>query len=235
MKFNNIKSAMICAALSLTITACGNDTKEEVMAPKADTVTVNKSVINNATDKSVNLVEAIYQEGVHYTVLEKPIFKPANHVMELFSFTCPHCYKAENVLMNPWKKEGGNVKFEVLHSVYDLWAKESKVFYTLEKLSREDLYSVFFSLRQSIRGPFSDKALDDFIISSKLDQSSFYNTMNSVEVKNKIAQVKTIEDNLKTGSVPTFLIGGKYLINNRVLKSFNDIKTLSEYLISNKP
>jgi thiol:disulfide interchange protein DsbA len=234
MKLKNIKSIMICSALSIAITACGNESKEDVQIEK-DSTSVAKISKNVKLSPSVNMVEAIYREGVHYKIIEKPLFKPANQVMEIFSYTCPHCYSAENELVNPWKKEGGNVTFDIVHSSYNSFLLESKVFYTFKELSREDLHASFFKFRQSIRGRLSDKSLNEFVLSTDLNESEFYSVLESDKVNKRISNTKRIEEMLDTGSVPTFLIGGKYLINGRSLKSLSEIKTLSEYLIANKP
>lgn len=234
-KINYIAASAI---MSIALVGCGNESSSVETKEKSVITQESAATSSNADSKSnsstANYVESRFIEGKHFLKLEQPFFKPKNHVMEVFSFTCPHCFSAEKDLMQSWKSSGDDIQFEILHATYPQWLQEARVYYTLKYLSKQNLNIAFFKARQAKRD-FNDKDLNDFVVSNNLDAKEFFQIMNSDQIRNEISKAKKIIDQINIPSVPTFVISGKYVVNLRAISSFSDVKDISEYLISAQP
>ena len=239
-----IKLSLVASAV-LALTACG-ESKTENTTSEVKPVTQDVSKADSNSERSLVLVQPeqkVFAEGTHYTKLEKPFVKPKNSVIELFSFTCPHCRNAEETLMTEWKKDK-SVKFDIGHAVFELkqgdksrlvWADVARLYFVLEKLDRLDLTMAFFNAVQDRANPFNDLVIEKIAQENGINAAKFFSLRDSVEADAYIK--KSVDMSMQTGSqsVPTFVVSGKYLINLQSIKSFADVKEISEFLIREQP
>lgn len=232
----------LITSLAFALSACG-ETEKPTDALNAETESPSKDLVaKSPSEIKDNLVLAEnYVEGVHYSVLEKPFVKPKNSVIELFSLTCPHCLNAEIDLMTEWKKDE-NIKFQTGHAVFKVkhnneevkaWSKEAKMLFALEKMNRKDLLIDLFKVRQS-KG-FNDGVLSSFLTNNNVNDEEFFFIMNSEDAEKYVDSQILISEKSTSKSVPTFIVSGKYLIDLRSIRSFDDVRKISEFLIRKQP
>lgn len=215
-KIINLSASAVLSTLILAGCGAGNETSIQ-------------------TKEAATVQEAQYKEGIHYTILENPIEAPVNSVTEIFSFACPHCYNAEQNLMSEWKSESeGKTDFILYHSTAKIWEADALVFYTLKKMERLDLFNDYFSSRQN-KEIVNEETFYKFLEEHKVNKVPYDKISGSQMVKDEIIKASAIEKQVAAGGVPAFVVSGKYLINLRGIKTFKDVKSISEFLLTKKP
>jgi thiol:disulfide interchange protein DsbA len=174
--------------------------------------------------------EVNFTEGVHYTVLDKKLDFPSNHVLEYFWYGCPHCYNADPVISS-WA-EKNNVALEKRHSMLSKgWEDDARVFYTIKKMKLEDsVGKEYFMLRQQFTStPESSikKALEKFDVDYKtyLDESHGEDVSVMMEIN------KLVEGTFSARGTPSFVVGGKYKIAMDKMHGWDEITDLADFLI----
>jgi len=175
-------------------------------------------------------IETDFTEGVHYTVLDKKLDFPTNHVLEYFWYGCPHCYNADPVISS-WAEKNG-VKLEKRHSMLSKgWEDDARVFYTIKKLKMEDsVGKEYFMLRQQFTStPESSikKALEKYGVEHK----KYLETSRGEDVSVMMEINKLVEGSFSARGTPSFVVGGKYKINMERMHSWDEITAVADFLI----
>lgn len=177
----------------------------------------------------------IYKEGVHYTVLDKKLDFPSNHVLEYFWYGCPHCHTADEFLQ-PWSEEAGErVVLEQRHSqLGSSWISDAKIFYTIKEMNLDDkVHFDYFSARQ--KGSVSSKSLEKILEENSVDPSEFNSVMNGDNVGVAMSVNRMVEQSLKTMGVPSLVVGGKYLVRLEGMGgSWSNLTKIIDYLVDKK-
>jgi len=217
----------LAIAGAMILTGCNKgDASDAVNSPTKNTQ--EKTLVKQVEQSSP------YKEGVHYTILDKPLMFPKNHVLEYFWYGCPHCHEAEPIITK-WAASSG-VKLEHRHSVLsENWNKDAEVFYTFKKLGVLDkLHTAYFNIRHE-SFEFSQENLDKLLTSNQIDPVVFAKEGKSPEVQTAMAVNKLVEGTLKTSGVPTFVVSGKYLILLDHISKWEDVTNIAKYLIEKQP
>ena len=176
------------------------------------------------------------QEGRDFRPLAKP--QPVEtgkkiEVIEFFSFSCPHCKDMEPVL-TPWiKKLPADVQLRRIPAQFSpMWVGTAKVWYTLEALGREDLVPAVFTAihGQNVRLD-QEKAFFDWAVTQGLDRKKVEDMYNSFAVAGKLSRSKTQVQSYAIGSVPTFVVDGKWTTETGAQRRHDEIPGLLDKLI----
>lgn len=224
MKKSLIATGMFAVLSIVILSGCGESTRSP-----------NDSASIHAEKKSEDIKNATFTEGVHYELLEKPLDRPANNVIEVFSFACPHCYDAEIKLMTEWKESSKDkYTIEVIHSGYQKWYKDAEVFYSLKAMEREDVLKPYFDARQAGK-IINDETFYGFLAEQKVNKKPYDVISSSNKIKDAISNASKIEADAGLNGVPAFVVSGKYRIKLDGIKNHQEIKDISEYLMSMQP
>ena len=181
-------------------------------------------------------VAADLQEGKDFRPLAKP--QPVEtgkkvEVIEFFSFSCPHCRDLEPILSAWVKKIPADVQLRRIPAQFSpLWVGTAKIWYTLEALGREDLVpGVFTAIHgQNIRLD-QDKAFFDWAAMQGLDRKKVEDMYNSFAVAGKLSRAKSQVQAYAIGSVPTFVVDGKWTTETGQIRRHEDIPGILDRLI----
>jgi thiol:disulfide interchange protein DsbA len=168
--------------------------------------------------------QAQWVAGQHYTVLDSPQL-PALHpgeveVVEVFSYTCSHCYALEPYLAQWLQKKPSYVHFTRLSAVWDDRRRSlTRLHYALDVLRRPDVQSAAFEALHKDRNALYDKDEAEtyrlqlaFAKEHGINAPEFEKAYRSAAVE---ANVKRAEELLLTYRIektPTLVINGKYTI-----------------------
>ncbi|RKZ78186.1 MAG: thiol:disulfide interchange protein DsbA/DsbL, partial [Gammaproteobacteria bacterium] len=135
-----------------------------------------------------------YVEGVHYKPTAKRLAtsdKDIVEVVEMFSYSCPHCFRFEPQVME-WKKTlPENVKFVQVPAIFrDSWLQLAKVYYTAEKMGElEKLQPLIFNaIHVDKRRLQTEDQLLDFVAEQGIDREVFAKEMKSMSVTRKVKE-----------------------------------------------
>ena len=225
--------------LGASITACSEQPETapaEVAKDAPVTKQVEESHEGHAHNEPVKLTSAavatadeLFQQDVHYRILEEVLPAEQNQVHEFFWYGCPAC-KATEPLMNKLKAND-NLQVEVKGSlINEKWVFDAVIFEAFKHFGvLETAHSAYFEARQN--GAVKDQAsFEKFLNEQGIDSEKFKTFSQSEELKATLDASFLIESKLKSTGVPTLVVGGKYVILNRGFNNVNDMQKAIEWL-----
>lgn len=180
---------------------------------------------------------APYQEGVDYQRISpaQPTDDPSRiEVVEVFSYSCPHCYSLESTI-GPWAKAlADDVRFVRVPAVFRAdWEPLAQAYLTAEILGvNEQTHGALFdAIHTDHKHLDSQEALADFYAGHGVDKTLFNKTFTSFVVKTQLNRGKSQVKRYGVTGVPAIIIEGKYLVTGRMAKSYDNMLRIMDYLI----
>lgn len=168
---------------------------------------------------SVWAVPMSYVEGTHYfPTAEKMTTTDAEKivVVEMFSYTCPHCFALEPEI-EEWKKTlSDDVKFVKVPAIFrDSWLELARVYYAAEASGDLEMLhpKLFNAIHVEKRRLSTEDQLLDFVEEQGIDREAFAKTMNSFSVKGKVKNALIMSRTSGITGVPAFIVEGEYRTN----------------------
>lgn len=178
-----------------------------------------------------------YVEGVHYKPTAQRIAtsdKKVVEVVELFSYSCPHCFHLDPQV-EQWKKTlPANVVFSRVPAIFrDSWLELARVFYAAEATGDlEKLHSVIFKeIHVDKRRLETEDQLLDFIAEQGIDRDMFEKTMNSFSVKAKVKKALLLSQTSGITGVPSMMVNGKYIVDAPMAGGMPELLKVVDFLI----
>jgi thiol:disulfide interchange protein DsbA len=178
-----------------------------------------------------------YVEGTHYQPTAQLIAtsdKNVVEVIELFSYSCPHCFRLDPQVQE-WKKTlPENVKFTHVPAIFrDSWLQLAKLYYAAEATG--DLPRlhpiVFNAIHVEKKRLNTEKEILDFVEEQGIDRAMFEKTMNSFSVQGKVKKALVISQTSGITGVPAMVINGKYRTDAPAAGSMEDMLKVTDFLI----
>ncbi len=184
---------------------------------------------------SVNAEE--YKEGLHYEVLDKPTpTRNANRieVVELFWFSCSHCYSFE-FYINDWKKKlTKDIDFWKSHVTWNATAKiHARIYYIAQALGIEEevVAAAFNSIHQEKRFLTGETELEYFFNGFGIDKERYKAIKNSFGIENSINQADRRMRRWEISAVPNIIINGKYKVSPNNKLGINQLLDVVDFLV----
>ncbi len=186
-----------------------------------------------------------FTEGVHYVELfdAVPSSVPAGkiEVVEMFWYSCPHCYQMEPEL-NKWKASlADDVELVQIPGVFKdqagnpnpHWALHARAYYALEALGKSDeLHTkIFAAIHEQGRRLNSVDALARFVASQGVDEQKFRDAMNSLAVDTKTRKAIELTEKYGLTGVPALVVGGRYRVLNTAIASYGEMFQIVDFLV----
>jgi thiol:disulfide interchange protein DsbA len=198
---------------------------------------------------------ANWQAGKHYTVLTK--VQPTNvgpgkvEVMEVFSYGCPACNNFRPFMKKLKTQLPANAQLVYLPASWNAaenWPLFQRAYITAQSLGIADkthdaMYDAIWT-----SGELAVVEADGRTLKKKLpsieDTARFYQRVAGVKAADFVAASKSFGVDLKikqaerqikemqVPSTPTFVINGKYRVNNDELKSGDELIDLIKFLVA---
>ncbi|MDP2879645.1 MAG: thiol:disulfide interchange protein DsbA/DsbL [Sulfuricella sp.] len=134
-------------------------------------------------------------------------------VLEIFSYTCPHCFDLEADI-NKWAKQlPKDVEYRRLPVIFsDSLIPLAKVFYTFEAMGlTERLHGEFFNAIHVHRARLdNDNAIFDWVEKQGIPRKSFIDTYSSFSTQSKALRAKQLTRAYGISGVPAVIVDGKY-------------------------
>lgn len=134
-------------------------------------------------------------------------------VLELFSYTCPHCFDLEPDLSKWAKQLPNDVEFRRLPAIFrDSWLPYTKTYYTFEAMGlTEKLHGDFFNAIHLQHINFDDdKTLFNWVEKQGVNRKSFSDTFSSFSIQGKALRAKQLTKAYGISGVPSIIVDGKY-------------------------
>ncbi|WP_298773664.1 thiol:disulfide interchange protein DsbA/DsbL [uncultured Shewanella sp.] len=184
---------------------------------------------------TLNVLAADYKEGVHYTAIrEKASLTP--EITSFFSFYCGHCYQFSQMEIPKMKAQlpqGVSFKQVQVAAVGGPMGEEmTKAFAIAQLLNVEEVIEgALFRAVHKERVRFTQ--LDDIkrvFVDNGIDSAEFDAAAASFMVTSKVAQMKQAVKDAEIVGVPTLIVNGKYRVETRAIKSYDEMRQIAYYL-----
>ena len=178
-----------------------------------------------------------YVEGVHYKPTAQRIATSDDkvvEVIEMFSYSCPHCFHLDPQVQEWEKTLPENVTFNRVPAIFrDSWLQLARVFYAAEATGDlEKLHSVLFNaIHVEKRRLDTEEQLLDFISEQGIDRDMFAKTMDSFSVKGKVKKALLASQMSGITGVPSMIVNGKYIVDAPMAGGMPEMLKVVDFLI----
>lgn len=187
---------------------------------------------------AVSANTAAYQEGVHYEPTSQRMAKNTSgdkiEVIELFSYSCPHCFTLDSQITQ-WKETlPENVTFIQVPAIFrDSWLQLARVFYAAQVTGDlEKLHKVLFNaIHIDKRRLDTEERLLDFVAEQGIDRKKFAETMDSFTVKTNVKKALVISQTAGVSGVPSIIVDGRYHTDAPKAGGMTEMLKVTEHLI----
>jgi len=186
---------------------------------------------------SVAADSAKYQEDTHYKQTSQQMAKNTGEqveVIELFSYSCPHCFTLDSQIMK-WKETlPENVKFTQVPAIFrDSWLQLGRVYYAAQLTGdSEKLHKALFNaIHIDKRRLDTEERLLDFVAEQGIDRDKFAETMNSFTVKTNVKKALVISQTSGVSGVPSIIVDGRYHTDAPQAGGMTEMLEVTEFLI----
>lgn len=160
--------------------------------------------------------QAEIRPGKEYELLSPPQAVETGkkiEVLEIFAYTCPHCFDLEADI-NKWAKQlPKDVEFRRLPAIFrDSWVPFAKVFYTFEAMGvAERLHGEFFNAIHVRHVRFDDdNAIFDWVEKQGIPRKGFIDIYSSFSIQSKALRARQLTQAYGISGVPAVIVDGKY-------------------------
>jgi thiol:disulfide interchange protein DsbA len=191
-------------------------------------------------------------EGRHYKKVDG---QPAENrpgkieVAEVFSYGCVFCYNAQ---ANVERLKAGlppDAYMAYVHASFipsEAWPMYQRAWYTAKAMGigEANHIKMFAAVWETGEVPFKDKtgrlrnplptiqeAARFYARTGKVKEADFLKTANSAAVNAQVARADGLVKAWGVGGTPSFVVNGRYLVNNDSVTAWPDIQSVINYLI----
>jgi thiol:disulfide interchange protein DsbA len=186
---------------------------------------------------SVTAMPLAYVEGTHYNPTAQRIATKDDNVIEvieLFSYSCPHCFRLDPQVQE-WKKTlPENVTFTHVPAIFrDSWLQLAKLYYAAEATGNLDKLhqAAFNAIHVEKKRLNTESEILDFVAEQGIDRDMFEKTMNSFSVQSKVKKALVISQTSGITGVPSMIVNGQYRTSAPEAGSNEDMLKVTDFLI----
>ena len=178
-----------------------------------------------------------YKEGEHYETLAEPVPTSTSdkiEVVEVFAYTCGHCYNFEP-LIRAWKKEQkDDVAVVQTPAMWNATMEAyARGFYTAKAMDVLDEVhmAVFTAVHQEGKQFRSAEQWADFMETYGADRERVLKTFNSFGITSQVRQADARVRGYKITGTPEMVVDGKYRVSSRMTGSHSEMLRVVDHLV----
>jgi len=198
---------------------------------------VVKTLLGAALGALIAVQAWAFDEGIDYTVLAKP--QPTEtgekvEVLEVFMYSCPHCFHLEPTIAKWLATKPENVEFRRMPAVFGPKVEpHARAFYAAELLGKGEQFHgpLFRALHVDERDIWDEDALVAFAEEQGIDGDAFRKAYNSFFVDMRVRRSKEMLKRYGVDGVPTVIVNGKYRTSPSQTGSQDKMVEVIDYLI----
>lgn len=181
---------------------------------------------------------ADFKEGTDYFVVSKVASKKPE-VVEYFSFLCPACYRFEPLVDNLKKTLPTDVDFRKNHTETlggNVGVVMAKAYGLSKLLKNEDVMvpKIFQAVHVTRMPIASMNDIKPLFMDAGVSEKKFNSGAKSFKLKRVAQQMRQNTKQFRITGVPTFIINGKYQVNNKAIDSEQKFNELVNFLVQKK-
>jgi len=155
-------------------------------------------------------------EGIDYTELAKP--QPTEsgekiEVLEVFMYSCPHCFYLEPTLEKWLATQPENIEFKRMPVIFSARVEpHARAYYAAELTGKIEQFHLplFRALHEDKQAIRDEDALVAFAEAQGIDGKEFRDAYSSFFVNMRVQRAQELGRRFGIDSVPTVIVNGKY-------------------------
>ena len=181
---------------------------------------------------------APYKLGEHYLRV-RAAQEPANpakiEVMEVFAYSCPHCFSLEPVLAQWLRKKPADVEF--VRSPNTLGRPENearnRAFHAMRMLGALDRFhrALFDAIHRERKPMASPADLRALAVHEGIKGEDFDAAFNSFAADAGLRRGESAAQAMGITSVPTLVVDGKFFVSPNLAKGFDGMLKVTDFLV----
>jgi protein dithiol oxidoreductase (disulfide-forming) len=179
-----------------------------------------------------------YQSGKHYFVIDPA--QPTSsgnkiEVLEVFMYTCPHCYDLEPYLTEWQAKKADDVAYSPFPAAWNEPVEAfARAFYAAETLGILDAsHEKFFAAIHKEHTPFRTiEDIAEWYTQFGVTKEQFLSAASSFAVNTKINRSKAMVPRWGVAGTPTLIINGKYRFDVSSAGGHQNVADLIDFLVA---
>jgi thiol:disulfide interchange protein DsbA len=184
-----------------------------------------------------NQAEALYKEGVHYSVLEqsvRTVDASKIEVTEVFWYGCGHCFRFEPML-HQWERSlAADVAFRQSPAMWNsAMETHARAFYTAKALGvLNKLHQPLFNALNIENKQLTDEDdLADLFATFGVDKEKFHKTFKSFGVTSQVKQADSRARSYQITGTPEIVVNGQYRVSARMAGGQPQMLKVVDFLI----
>ncbi len=174
-------------------------------------------IISGLSFSAIAAENGTLMQGVEYKQIPTPhVIAPyTKTVVEVFGYSCPHCYHLEPSLNSWLKDKPADVHFERMPVVFNNpnWIFMAKVFYTAQEVGvLEQSHDAFFdALHRDKKELYTVEKIAKFFTQFGVKEADFIATFKGFKVDQLVRKAQKLTRSYGVEGVPAIIVNGKYL------------------------
>lgn len=201
------------------------------------------------------LAQLRWLEGKHYIRLPVPQTaetRPGKiEVAEVFSYGCIHCFRAQADVAKLKAALPADAYLTYVHASFapaEAWPMYQRAWYTAQTMgigeaNHQKMFSAVWEdgevrlldkATNRVRKPLPtlQQAAQFYARVAKVKEADFMKTANSPAVNALVKRADQLVAAWRVGGTPSFVVNGRYLVNNAVVSSWSDMQSVIMVLVS---
>lgn len=178
-----------------------------------------------------------YEEGKHYRLVKQVHPEEGLSVVEFFWYGCTHCRDFEPVV-NEWlKTKPEDVSFRRVPAMWhNAMVIHARAFYIGQGLAEsavihEQLFDFIINLADEPTLQDHERKLAGFFSAYGLSEKQFDSQFNAPELGEQLNQDYQLMQDSGMSSTPSFMVAGKYLVDNTLAETRSEVMSVVDYLL----
>ena len=178
-----------------------------------------------------------FQNNKHYRTLSTADNMSAEQqrieVVEVFAYSCNHCFNFETYLDQFEKSKADYIDFKKMPVVFnDAYKTHARIYYTAESLGNLDVMhrKIFKAMHLDRKSLTDENEIYQLFAEQGISKQQFLSRFRSFTVESKVNRAQRLTSKSKIRSTPTMVINGKYTANGPAVKTFEDMLAVAKEL-----
>ena len=178
-----------------------------------------------------------FENNKHYRTLSLAenlsIEEERVEVLEVFAYSCNHCFNFETYLDQFEKSKADYIDFKKMPVVFnDQYKIHARIYYTAESLGNLDVMhrEVFKAMHLDRKSLVDENEIFKLFEKQGVTRQQFFSRFRSFTVESKVNRAQRLTSKYKIRSTPTMVINGKYIANGPATRTFEDMLAVSKEL-----
>ena len=192
--------------------------------------------------ETANQSASIWKPDVHYVLLRDAELTRTGltiEVVEVFWYSCPHCYMFEPYLVTWSRSKPRDVELRLIPAQWNRFQRaDARLYYALVRLQRADLHEAVYHYvhkdRKKLSGRNDDETLTlqtAFAVAHRISPDRFQSALRSKQVADDLKLAERLAHAYRATATPSIIVNGRYLTDENIAGGHTQLIAVTNHLV----